>query len=433
VAELTVQVVVGTQFGDEGKGKIVDLLSSRFDVVARYNGGANAGHTVVANGEKFAFRLIPSGAVRGKQVAIGNGVVVDPELLAEEIGEIESRTGSKVRLWLSDRAHVVMPYHKILDGAEKALKGGLSSGSTKRGIGPCYGDKVMREGFRVGDLLERDSLETKIDTYYPLKKKMLEAFGLEMGQTKEELLSWCLASGERLSEYVRDTSLLLNRSVDEGKSLLLEGAQGTLLDIDHGLYPYGTSSNPVSGGACTGTGVPPTKIDEVLGIVKCYTSRVGEGPFPTEIEGPVGREIQEKGGEFGTVTKRPRRCGWLDLVMVEYAARVNGTTSLAITKMDVLGGQPEVKVCVAYEHEGEEIKDFPADWRVLSGCTPVYETLPAWPDLDQAGWNEVCEKGMEALPARAREYIEYVEGSLGVPVSIVSLGQDRLATIEIDR
>ncbi len=424
--------MVGTQFGDEGKGKVVDLLASRFDIVARFNGGANAGHTVVVDGKHFAFRLLPSGAVRGKQVAIGNGVVVDPEVLLEEIADIEERTGREVKLWLSDRAHIVMPYHKILDGAEKKLKGDLSSGSTRRGIGPCYGDKVTRVGFRIGDLLDRDVLEAKMDTYYPLKSTILRAFGLDMGTSKEDLLSWCQSNGEKLSRYIQDTSLLVNRAIEDGKDLLLEGAQGTLLDIDHGVYPYGTSSNPTAGGACTGVGISPTKIDGVLGIVKGYTSRVGEGPFPTEIPGSIGDEIREKGGEYGTVTKRPRRCGWLDLVMVGYALRVSGASSIALTKMDVLGGQPEVKVCVAYDHNGEEIREFPASARVLSDCRPIYDSLPGWPDMPVEAWKAAGQRGFDELPPQLKNYIEYVAENLDTKVGIVSLGQDRSATIEIE-
>ncbi len=426
---MTVKIVVGTQFGDEGKGKIVDLLASDFDVVARFNGGANAGHTVVAEGEKFAFRLIPSGAIRGKQVAIGNGVVVDPEVLINEIEDVESRTSRKVKLWISDRAHVVMPYHKILDGAEKRLKGDLSSGSTKRGIGPTYGDKVTRVGIRVGDLLEEDVLKGKLDTYYELKTRTLAAFDLEMEMSKEELLDFCLESGRKLSPYVEDTSVMLNRTIDEGQDLLLEGAQGTLLDIDHGVYPYGTSSNPTAGGACTGTAVSPRMVNEVLGIVKAYTSRVGEGPFPTEIEGPVADEIREKGGEYGTVTKRPRRCGWLDLIMVGYSARINGLSGLAVTKLDVLGGMDEIKVCVAYEHGGRKLTNFPASIDVLSRCEPVYESLPGWEDLSNEDWQRICKEGYGKLPTKLREYLEYVEDALKTPVEIVSVGKDREATI----
>ena len=428
---MTVKVVVGTQFGDEGKGKIVDLLASDFDVVARFNGGANAGHTVVVEGERFAFRLLPSGGVRGKQVAIGNGVVVDPDILLEEIREIEDRTGREVRLWLSDRAHIVMPYHKVLDGAEKALKGDLSSGSTKKGIGPCYGDKVTRVGLRAGDLIDQEILRSKVDTYYPLKKRMLGAFGLEMGMSRDELLSWCEEKGENLRKFITDTSVMLNQAIDEGKDVLLEGAQGTLLDIDHGVYPYGTSSNPTTGGASTGTGIPGTRIDGVVGIVKGYTSRVGEGPFPTEIGGPTEEEIREKGGEYGTVTKRPRRCGWLDLVMVGYSVRINGVTEVALTKLDVLGGQPEVKVCVAYEHNGNELRNFPGNLGVLSRCKPVYESLPGWEDLSKESWEEACRKGFDELPSELVDYVGYVEKFLGARVGIISLGQDRAATLTL--
>ena len=423
------QVVVGTQFGDEGKGKIVDRLADRSDVVARFNGGANAGHTVVVGGERFAFRLLPSGAIRGRQVAIGNGVVVDPDQLLSEISLLEKR-GIEVKLWLSDRAHVVLPYHKVLDGAERALKGSLSSGSTKRGIGPCYGDKVMRTGIRVGDLLDKSLLAEKIETYFPLKERLLKSYGLDVGTTKEELLEWCLNSGSRLSRYVVDTSLLLNKALDQGKNVLLEGAQGTHLDIDHGLYPYGTSSNPTAGGACTGTGIPPTKIDQVIGVVKAYTSRVGEGPFPTEIHDDLADWIREKGGEYGTVTRRPRRCGWLDLVMVKYSVRVNGVSSLAMTKMDVLGGLRKVKVCIAYEFHGDRLEEFPSNPRILAECRPILEELPGWEDLPPAKWVETAKAGYESIPKNARSYIEYVEEYTGVPVSIVSLGADREATIE---
>jgi adenylosuccinate synthase len=428
---LTVKVVVGTQFGDEGKGKIVDLLASDFDVVTRFNGGANAGHTVVVEGEKFAFRLLPSGGVRGKQVAIGNGVVVDPDILLEEIGEIEERTGNTVKLWLSDRAHIVMPYHKVLDGAEKALKGGLSSGSTKKGIGPCYGDKVTRVGIRAGDLVDPELLRYKLDTYYPLKKRILEAYELDIGTTPEELLDWCTEKGKQLGKFIEDTSVKLNIAIREGKDILLEGAQGSLLDIDHGVYPYGTSSNPTVGGASTGTGIPGTKIDGVVGIVKGYTSRVGEGPFPTEIGGEIEEQIREKGGEYGTVTKRPRRCGWLDLVMVEYSVRINGVSEMVLTKLDVLGGQPEVKVCVAYEQNGEEIKYFPANLGVLSSCKPVYETLPGWEDMTKEGWEAACHGGFDELPTELVEYVAYIEKALETRVSMVSLGQDRSATLRL--
>lgn len=420
---------MGTQFGDEGKGKIVDLLSGRFDVVARFNGGANAGHTVVVGPQRFAFRLLPSGAVRGKQVAIGNGVVVEPDQLVDEISEIENRTGLNVRLWLSDRAHVVMPYHKILDGAERALQGGLSAGSTGRGIAPCYGDKAYRTGIRVGDLVDEESLRSKLAAYYPLKKAMLEAYGLKIGSSEEELVKGCLKAGKALSSYIADTSLLMNRALDEGKALLLEGAQGTHLDVDHGIYPYGTSSNATAGGAFTGTGIPPTRICEVVGVVKAYTSRVGEGPFPTEIREATGERIREKGGEYGTVTRRPRRCGWLDLVMVRYAIRINGVSSIALTKLDVLGGLPQVRVAVAYERNGEELKEFPSNIRALSECRPVYESLQGWNDFPPARWKEIAGEGFDALPARLAEYVAYIEDCLKVKASMLSLGQDRDATV----
>lgn len=424
-------VIVGTQFGDEGKGKIVDYYSGDMDIIVRYNGGANAGHTVVVGEERFAFRLLPSGVLRrDKTVVIGNGVVVDPEVFFSEVETLKTRGVTPAKIFVSDRAHVVMPYHKMMDEAQERLKGHLRAGSTRRGIGPCYSDKVARFGIRVCDLLDEEVLSEKLDIFVPLQERLLAAYGEEVRLSKEGLRRQCLEHGAKLSPYVTDTSKLLNEALLDGKKILLEGAQGAHLDIDWGIYPFGTSSNTVSGGACTGSGIPPTRIDRVVGVVKAYTSRVGEGPFPTELRDSIGGRLQERGGEYGTVTGRPRRCGWLDLVMLSHSIRVNGVSALALTKIDVLSGLEEVKVCTAYEHNGRELRDFPANMRVLSECRPVYETLRGWDDIPRKDWLSLSEKSYASLPRNLRRYVEYIEEATETPVSLVSFGPERALTIE---
>ncbi|MEE8322947.1 MAG: adenylosuccinate synthase [Candidatus Bathyarchaeia archaeon] len=426
-------IIVGTQFGDEGKGKIVDYYGRDVDIVVRYNGGANAGHTVVVGNEKFAFRILPSGVLRqDKTVVIGNGVVIDPDLIVSEIGKLQQRGVTPAKIYISDRAHVVMPYHKTLDGIEEKFKGNLRAGTTKRGIGPCYSDKVARFGIRVCDLLDETVLKAKLDAFLPIKERVFAAYGEDVKLSKEKLKEKCLEQGAALAPYVTDTIKFLNEALLKKKRILLEGAQGTHLDIDYGIYPFGTSSNAVSGGACTGSGIPPTKINRVIGVIKAYTSRVGEGPFPTELEGRTGEYLREKGGEYGTVTGRPRRCGWLDLVMVNYSLRVNGVSSIALTKMDVLSGLEEVKVGVAYKYHEDEVKDFPANMRVLSECQPIYESLEGWEEVSKQGWLHFVEQGYEALPRACRHFIEYIEGVTGVPVHIISVGPERSLTLRRD-
>ncbi len=427
-------VIVGTQFGDEGKGKVVDYYREDADLIVRYNGGANAGHTVVVGGEIFAFHLLPSGVLwREKTVVIGNGVVIDPEVLLLEIDALGRRGVTLAKVFISDRAHVVMPYHKLLDAVEERFKGGLRAGTTGRGIGPCYSDKAARFGIRVCDLLDERVLKDKLDTFVPLKERLLAAYGEEAKLSKERLMEEYLDYGVKLSPYVTDTVKLLNEAILGNKRILLEGAQGTHLDIDYGIYPFGTSSNAVSGGACIGSGIPPNRIDRVIGVVKAYTSRVGEGPFPTELKNSVGEHIRERGGEFGTVTRRPRRCGWLDMVMVNYSIRVNGVSSMVLTKMDVLGGLEEVKVCVAYEYNGVELKDFPANMRILSGCKPVYETLKGWDGASRGEWSSLVEEGYNAMPRNFRRYIEYIEEAADTPVNLVSLGPERELTLPLGK
>ncbi|MCJ7632284.1 adenylosuccinate synthase [Candidatus Bathyarchaeota archaeon] len=424
-------VVVGTQFGDEGKGKVVDYYSENMNIVVRYNGGANAGHTVVVGKEEFAFQLLPSGILRkDKTVIIGNGVVFEPEVFFEEIKNLKKREITPAQIYISDRAHVVMPYHKIMDEAQEQLKGNLRAGSTRRGIGPCYSDKVARFGIRICDLLDENVLSEKLDIFVPLQEKLLAAYGKDVKLSKEDLKKQYLEYGARLRQYVTDTSKLLNDAILKEERILLEGAQGTHLDIDWGIYPFGTSSNAVSGGACTGSGIPPTKISHIIGLVKAYTSRVGEGPFPTELKDNVGHYLRENGGEYGTVTHRPRRVGWLDMVMVNYSIRINGVSAIALTKIDVLSGLKQLKVCTAYKYGEKELRNFPANMRVLSECEPVYESLDGWKEYPKQKWFSFAKKGYDSLPKNLRHYIEYVEEITKTPVSLVSFGPERELTIE---
>ena len=429
---MTGTVVVGTQWGDEGKGKIIDYLAERADVVARFQGGANAGHTVIVGGETYKFHLLPSGVLRpGTLNVVGNGVVVDPEQLLAEVDALRGRGHAVANLRVSERAHVVMPYHKTLDPLEEALKGGLKAGTTGRGIGPAYEDKVGRTGIRVGDLLEPETLRGKLDTIVPMKNKIIAALGGLETHLPNDLFRQATQWGERLREFVADTSALLDERFRAGARVLFEGAQGTHLCIDHGIYPFGTSSNCVAGAASTGTGVGPRQLTEILGVVKAYTSRVGTGPFPAELLGPLGDRLREKGQEYGTTTGRARRVGWLDLVMVRYAARVNGLTGLAVTRLDVLGGMPELRVCTAYRHGGKTLREFPASMKVLAECEPVLREFPPWPAWDGKGWREAAAKGLKALPADLREYVAFLARESGVPLAILSVGAGREDTLDL--
>lgn len=424
-------VVIGAQFGDEGKGKIIDFLADRADVVVRFQGGANAGHTVQVGHELYAFHLLPSGVLRKRAMnVIANGVVVEPGQLLKEIDETRARGHAVTNLRISDRAHVVMPYHKVLDGLEERLKGNLSAGTTLRGIGPCFEDKVGRFGIRMCDLIDADVLRAKLEKIVPIKQRLIEAYGGDDRLDFESIFKDHLEYGRRLAPFVTDTSLWLDAARKRRKRLLFEGAQGTHLCIDHGIYPFGTSSNCVAGAAAVGAGIGPQFLTDILGVAKAFTSRVGTGPFPTELDGSIAEHLRERGGgEYGTTTRRPRRVGWLDLVMLRMSVRVNGLTRLAVTKLDVLGGLDRVKVCVGYRHDGETLKEYPASTRVISGCEPIYREFKGWGDASEEDWIRIAKKGKRALPEATRKYIAFIETQLKVPASIASVGRSRAATI----
>jgi adenylosuccinate synthase len=421
-------VVVGTQWGDEGKGKIVDLLTEQAKVVVRYQGGNNAGHTLVVGGEKFIFHLIPSGILHpGTMCCIGNGVVLDPEVFLSEIDRLQSR-GLKIgpeNLRVSERTQVIMPYHQRLDLARERAKGEGKIGTTGRGIGPCYEDKVARRGIRVADLVDPELLRAKLTEVLPEKNFLLEKLLGDQPFTFEEIFEPYQKLGQRLKPLMANVSVMLQDAAKSGQNILFEGAQGTHLDIDHGTYPYVTSSNPVAGGAATGSGIGPGALHRVLGIVKAYTTRVGGGPFPTECLDSVGTHLQECGVEFGSTTGRPRRCGWLDMVVLKEAARLNGLTGLAVTKLDVLSKLDPVRICVAYDMDGERRDIMPPTLTELERCRPVFEDLPGWQE-DITGVRDVKD-----LPANTRNYLKRLEELAGVPIQIVSVGPDREETIVV--
>lgn len=418
---MTVRAVIGTQWGDEGKGKVVDFLCEDADYVVRFQGGSNAGHTIKVGDEKYKFHLLPSGVVRGKTCVIGNGVVVDPEVFLEEIDSLRKR-GIEPRVMVSDRANVIMPYHKILDGAEESYLGKKRIGTTKRGIGPCYSDKIARKGIRVADLLDENLLRDKLESIFPIKEKLAEIYGVRFDFDIDELVEKYTEYGRKIEPYVTDTIAELNRAIKEGKNVLLEGAQGVMLDVDFGTYPYTTSSNTISGGACTGSGIPPKCIDEVIGVVKAYTTRVGMGPLPTELKDEIGKHLQERGGEFGTTTGRARRCGWLDLVVLKHSITISGVDKIALTKLDVLDGLRVVKVCVGYEYDGRIMDTVPSNIRILENVKPVYEKLDGWKSVSGA-------KTFENLPEEAKKYIKFIEEFLDTEVFLVSTGAEREKTI----
>ncbi len=425
-------VVIGSQWGDEGKGKIVDFLAEEADMVVRFQGGPNAGHSVKVGEELFALHHIPSGILRpGKLAVIGNGVVIDPGLLVDELDSLKSRNVDVGGLRISDRAHVIMPYHKMLDGAEERLRRGAKVGTTGRGIGPAYSDKVARLGVRMGDLVRPSSLEEKLTFLVPLKQRILDAYGDNTKLDMDKIQRDYLARGISLREFITDTGLLVDDALRMRKNVLFEGAQGTLLDIDHGTYPFVTSSTTVSGNAASGSGAAPTQLDEVYGVVKAYTTRVGEGPFPTELKDEVGKRIAEKGGEFGTTTGRPRRCGWLDLVVVNYAAVLNGFTGIALTKIDVLSGFKDLRVCTEYEANGKIISRIPSDLDALMKCRPVYSSLKGWDEIDDSTMRHILEKGHAALPENMMKYIEFVERRTGIEVVLLGLGRRRNEILDL--
>jgi len=422
---MAVNIVVGAQWGDEGKGKIVDLLSENMNIVARYQGGANAGHTVIIKGKKYVLHLIPSGILHPNTICvIGNGVVIDPVALMEEIKLLEDE-GIKVtgRLFISHKAHLIMPYHKMLDKISEEAKGDKKIGTTGRGIGPAYNDKFSRKGIRIVDLLDRELFKEKITSNLQEKNTILEKIYGKHHLFAEDILEEYLEFDKKIDPYIKDISVLLNNAINENKNILLEGAQGTLLDVDHGTYPYVTSSNPVSGGACTGVGIGPTRIDSVIGVIKAYTTRVGFGPFPTELTGKEGDDLREAGKEYGATTGRPRRCGWFDAVIARYAARINGIDKFAITKMDVLDSMEEIKICTGYIYKDKTIEDFPANINIFKEITPVYEIHPGWLS------NTSSIKKYDELPENAKKYLDRISELTGVENAIISVGQGREQTI----
>ena len=420
-------VVVGSQWGDEGKGKITDFLSQNAEVIARYQGGDNAGHTIAFDGKTYKLRLIPSGIFYSDKISvIGNGVVLNPKSLVTELKYLHDNGVSTDNLRISNRAHVILPYHIVLDGLQEAAKKDNKIGTTNKGIGPAYMDKAARVGIRVADLLEKDTFEEKLRTNLEEKNRLFEKMYGHEPLKFEDIFEEYYENGQVLKDYVTDTSVILNDALDSGKRVLFEGAQGVMLDIDQGTYPFVTSSNPVAGGVTIGSGVGPAKIDKVVGACKAYTSRVGDGPFPTELHDEIGDHIREVGHEYGTVTKRPRRIGWFDSVVMRHSKRVSGLTNLCLNCVDVLTGLDEIKICTAYELNGEKIYHYPASLKELSACKPVYETLPGWKeDITNC-------KTLEDLPENARNYIHRIQDLVGVKVSTFSVGPDREQTNVLD-
>lgn len=413
-------IVLGAQWGDEGKGRVVDLFADKADFAVRFQGGNNAGHTIVVDGERFALSMVPSGVIqKGCVPVIASGVVIDPKVLIGEIDMLTERRVDASALKLSANAHVIMPYHRKLDAVMERYLGKNKIGTTKKGIGPAYVDKYARQGIRVQDLYDPKIFEDKLELVLTEKNKLLTRVYNQLPMDKGPILEEYLAYAERLAPYTTDTSLLLHEGLQAGKNVLFEGAQATLLDIDHGTYPFVTSSNPTAGGALTGSGLGPKVIDNVVGVAKAYLSRVGTGPFPTELNDEIGNTMVEVGHEYGTVTGRRRRCGWLDLVALRYAVRVNSLTEVFLTKMDVLSQFDTIKVADAYTSLGETYTEFPRQQRVLYNCAPVYEELPGW-GVDISGITDFAD-----LPKEARQYIEFIEDRIGVPIKWVSVGPER--------
>ncbi|MEH2437761.1 MAG: adenylosuccinate synthase [Nostoc sp.] len=420
-------IVIGAQWGDEGKGKITDLLSRSADVVVRYQGGVNAGHTIVVKGQTFKLHLIPSGILYpNTDCIIGCGTVIDPQILIAELDQLKELNISTDHLLISETAHVTMPYHRLIDQASEERRGSHKIGTTGRGIGPTYADKSERTGIRVLDLMNPDELREQLEWTINYKNVILEKLYNLPPLDAQEVIEEYLEYAERLRPYVIDTSLKIYDAIQRRRNILFEGAQGTLLDLDHGTYPYVTSSNPVAGGACVGTGVGPTMIDRVIGVSKAYTTRVGEGPFPTELDGELGEMLCDRGAEFGTTTGRKRRCGWFDAVIGRYAVRINGMDCMALTKLDVLDELEEIQVCVAYDIDGQRSEHFPTSSRQFARCRPIYKTLPGW----KVSTTD-C-RTLEDLPPQALDYLKFLAELMEVPIAIVSLGASRDQTIIVE-
>jgi adenylosuccinate synthase len=419
--------VIGAQWGDEGKGKITDLLSKSADVVVRYQGGVNAGHTVVVEDQTFKLHLIPSGILYpDTDCIIGSGTVIDPKVLIEELDQLDALGVSAKNLMISETAHVTMPYHRLIDQAAEERRGNQKIGTTGRGIGPTYADKSERTGIRIIDLMDLATFRERIQATIANKNVILEKLYDLPPLDPEDVIAEYMGYADRLRRYVVDSSLKIEDAIHRKRNILFEGAQGTLLDLDHGTYPYVTSSNPVAGGACVGAGVGPTRIDRVIGVAKAYTTRVGEGPFPTELDGPMGELLCDRGAEFGTTTGRKRRCGWFDAVIGRYAVRINGLDCLAITKLDVLDTMDEIQVCVAYEIDGQRRTHFPSNAREFARCNPIYESRPGWKTSTAD-----CRK-LEDLPKQALDYLKFLAELMAVPIAIVSLGAGRDQTIIVE-
>ncbi|KLI23710.1 adenylosuccinate synthase [Brachyspira hyodysenteriae] len=421
-------IIVGTQWGDEGKGKIVDYLAENCEYVVRSQGGSNAGHTVVVDNIKYKLRLLPSGILhKDKVCVIGNGVVIEPKVFLSEIDSLIEKKVNISNLKISDRAHVLMPYHKILDELQEEDLGENKLGTTKNGIGPCYMDKSSRLGIRIIDLMNKETFAKKLKFNVELKNKLLKKLYNHDGVNYDELLKEYLGYAEKLRPFVADTTTILNKAIKEKKNILFEGAQATMLDLDHGTYPFVTSSYPAAGGACTGSGVGPRKIDNVIGVVKAYATRVGEGPFPSELFDDVGQFIRDKGGEYGTVTGRARRCGWLDACVVKYASYVNGLDSIAITRLDILDELDKLKICVAYKYNSEILEGYPADLDILSKVEPVYEEFEGW----KTSTRDIRE--YDKLPENAKKYLKRLSEVIETDISIVSVGAGRDETIIVKK
>ncbi len=417
-------VLIGAQWGDEGKGKITDFLAEKADMVVRYQGGNNAGHTVVINKETFKLHLIPSGIFYADKICvIGNGLVIDPKVLIEELDYLESKGVSTANLKISSNVHVIMPYHRLFDVLEEESKGEEKIGTTKKGIGPAYKDKASRTGIRVSDLLEKEEFAKKLKFNLQEKNLIITKIYGQKELAYQDIFEEYLGYAERIRPYVTDTSLMVNDYLDEKKKVLFEGAQGTLLDLDHGTYPYVTSSNPIAGAACIGAGVGPTKINKVVGVVKAYTTRVGEGPFPTELTGEMGELLRERGNEYGATTGRPRRCGWFDAVILRYAVRVSGISDIALTKLDILTGLETLKICIGYLYQGKILVNFPQSLNILAECEAVYEEVPGWQE-DLTGITNYNN-----LPEQAKRYVERIESLAKVPITMLAVGPGRTETI----
>ena len=423
--------IFGLSWGDEGKGKFVDYFAQRADIVVRYNGGNNAGHTINADGIKYKFKIMPSGAALEKECIIANGCVVDPKVLLEEIDDLK-KLNKKINLKLSSTAHVIFPFHRTLDALEEVMKGKYSAGTTKRGIGPTYSDKASRWGLRIFDLINPEIMRPKLDKLLSIKKKLIKVYDPDWNDNLDSIFEEYKSYGELLKPYVIDTAYYLNKLNDSGKKIVFEAAQGSLLGLDHGFYPFGTSSNSNALGISAGTGIPPTKINKIFGIIKAYTSRVGEGKFPTELVDDTAERIREQGHEYGTVTGRPRRVGWLDLFNIKYGIMINGVDKIILTLLDALEGIDPIKICTGYELNGRVLESWPIQHEIIENCIPIYKSFQGWKSRTRAEWLEIAQKGYDALPETMKTYIQSIKEELGMDIAFLSIGPDRLETIVLD-